>query len=204
MRRARAPRLAAGLVAAAMVVAGCGGATHSTSSAARRAPSSGQAQPSVPKASPRRGRATPSGAPPPASVRVIKAWSSALRRGDVQAAASYFRLPSELINVVGANGLQDLIRIHTLDQAEEANAGLPCGAKFISASKRGPFVNALFRLTGRRGPGGSDCGSAAGQTARTDFVIRDGKIVEWLRAPDEPGDNGNGGPQPSNGPNPVV
>jgi hypothetical protein len=135
---------------------------------------------------------------------VIKAWSSALRRGDVRAAASYFRLPSELINVVGANGLQDLIRIHTLDQAEEANAGLPCGAKFISASRRGPFINALFRLTGRPGPGGGDCGSGAGQTARTDFVIRHGKIVEWLRAPDEPGDNGNGGPQPSNGPGPEV
>jgi hypothetical protein len=135
---------------------------------------------------------------------VIKAWSSALRRGDVRAAASYFRLPSELINVVGANGLQQLIRIHTLAEAEQANATLPCGAKFISASRRGPFVNALFQLTRRPGPGGSDCGSAADQTARTDFVIRAGKIVEWLRAPDEPGDNGNGGPPASNEPPPVV
>lgn len=122
----------------------------------------------------------------------------------MRAAASYFRLPSELINVVGANGLQQLIRIHTLAEAEEANTTLPCGAKFISAYRRGPFVNALFRLTRRPGPGGSGCGSGADQTARTDFVIRHGKIVEWLRAPDEPGDNGNGGPPPSNGPAPVV
>lgn len=149
-------------------------------------------------------QAIPSRTPPVEAVRVIKAWSSALRRGDVQAAASYFRLPSELINVVGPNGLHDLIRIHTLDQAEEANAGLPCGAKFISASRRGPFVNALFRLTRRSGPGGTACGSGAGQTARTNFVIRHGKIVEWLRAPDEPGDNGNSAPPPPDGSAPVV
>ncbi len=142
--------------------------------------------------------------PPRGAVRVIKAWANALRRGDVRTAASYFRRPSEMINVVGANGLHQLIRIHTLTEAEQANETLPCGAKFITASKRGPFVNALFRLTGRSGPGGSGCGSGVGQTARTDFVIRNGKIVEWLRAPDEPGDNQNGGPPTSNGPAPVV
>lgn len=191
------------LVAVILLAAGCGsggegGAAKSSSTRAQHA------QPPAVNPAPNQAPAIPREGAPPASVRVIKAWADALRRGDVRAAASYFRLPSELINVVGVNGLQQLIRIHTLTQAERANETLPCGAKFISASKRGPFVNALFRLTGRSGPGGSDCGSGVGQTARTDFVIRDGKIVEWLRAPDEPGDNGNGGPPPSNGPAPVV
>jgi hypothetical protein len=191
------------LIAVTLVAASCGGGSGGGGGGAAKLSSTraGHAQPPAVNAPPANPR---SGAPPPGSVRVIKAWADALRRGDVRTAASYFRLPSELINVVSVNGLQQLIRIHTLAQAERANETLPCGAKFISASKRGPFVNALFRLTGRSGPGGSACGPGVGQTARTDFVIQDGKIVEWLRAPDEPGDNGNGGSPPSNGPPPVV
>src|ERR1019366_8619235 len=68
-----------------------------------------------------------------------------------------------------------------------ANETLPCGAKLISASRLGRYVNALFRLTDRPGPGGGGCGSGAGQTARTDFLIADGRILEWIRAPDQPG-----------------
>ena len=70
---------------------------------------------------------------------------------------------------------------------------------FLSADQRGRFVNVLFRLTNRPGPGGG-CGSGVGQKARTNFVIAHGQIVEWIRAPDEPGDNppppapGNSGP----------
>lgn len=192
-------------MAVTLVAAGCGGGSGDGGAAKSSSTRAGHAQPPAVNAAPNQAPGIPrEGAPPPASVRVIKAWADALRRGDVRTAASYFRLPSELINVVSVNGLQQLIRIHTPAQAERANETLPCGAKFISASKRGPFVNALFRLTGRSGPGGSACGSGVGQTARTDFVIQDGKIVEWLRAPDEPGDNGNGGPPPSTGPPPVV
>jgi hypothetical protein len=63
-------------------------------------------------------------------------------------------------------------------------------------------VQALFRLTGRPGPGGSTCNPGAGETARTNFVILSGHIHVWLRAPDQPGDNqqppgggsGGGGP----------
>ena len=72
-----------------------------------------------------------------------------------------------------------------------ANAALPCGAQFLSAKLEGRYVNALFRLTNRAGQGGAGgCGSGVGETARTNFVIRDGQIIAWLRAPDEPGDNG--------------
>jgi hypothetical protein len=37
------------------------------------------------------------------------------------------------------------------------------------------------------------CGVGVGQTARTNLVIRNGLIVEWIRAPDLPGDNGGSG-----------
>ena len=129
-------------------------------------------------------------APHPAAVAVIRAWSDALRRGDVRGAARYFALPSVMINGTDATGGAVVITIGTLAEAEEANASLPCGAMLLSADQRGRYVNALFRLTGRAGPGGSTCGTGAGQTARTNFVITGGRILEWIRAPDDPGDNG--------------
>lgn len=134
---------------------------------------------------------SPTGIPPAAgAVAVIKAWSDALRRGDVRGAARYFAVPSVMINGTDASGSALVIAIDTRAEAQAANASLPCGARFISADQRGRYVNALFRLTGRRGPGGSNCGSGAGQTARTNFLIAGGMIVEWIRAPDDPGDNG--------------
>jgi hypothetical protein len=129
-------------------------------------------------------------------VAVIKAWSDALRRGDVRGAARYFAVPSVMINGTDASGSALVVAIDTRAEAQAANASLPCGARFISADQRGRYVNALFRLTARRGPGGSTCGTGAGQTARTDFLIVNGMIVEWIRAPDDPGDNG-GSPAPA-------
>ncbi len=113
----------------------------------------------------------------PAAVGVIRAWSTALRRGDVAAAASYFALPSEFIN-----GPTDAVSIHSHAQARAANASLPCGAVLISAVQRGRFVSALFRLTDRPGSN-ADCGLGAGGLARTNFLIADGRIVDWIRAP---------------------
>jgi hypothetical protein len=139
----------------------------------------------------------PTGIPAnPAAVKVIKAWSDALRRGDVNGAARYFALPSVMINGTGVGGLALVTPIATRADAEAANASLPCGAEFISADQRGRYVNALFRLTNRPGPGGG-CGRGVGQTARTNFVIAGGLIQEWIRAPDEPGDNRGRSPTPT-------
>lgn len=133
----------------------------------------------------------PTGARAPSmDVELIRAWSDALRRGDVRAAARYFALPSVMVNGSTTGGRAFVIAIDTFVQAEAANATLPCGARLISADQRGRFVNALFRLTGRSGLGGSNCGGVTGVTARTNFVIAQGRIVEWIRAPDDPGDNG--------------
>lgn len=128
-----------------------------------------------------------SGGVPSSVVGVIVGWSEALRAGHVAAAARYFRIPSLIFYGSGPP-----IELHSLAQVEAANAELPCGAKFLSARAVGRYVNALFRLTNRPGPGGAGgCGSGTGQTARTNFLIRSGRIVAWLRAPDEPGDNGS-------------
>ena len=94
-----------------------------------------------------------------------------------------------MINGPDPAGDMVLLTIRTRAEAVTANAGLPCGARFISADQRGRYVNALFRLTNRPGPG-AGCGTGAGQTARTNLVIVNGLIVEWIRAPDDPGDNG--------------
>lgn len=152
----------------------------------------------------------PTGVPAAAgAVSVIREWSDALRRGDVRAAGRYFALPSVMVNGTDTGGSALVITIVTPDQAEAANATLPCGAQLISTEQRGRYVNALFRLTGRPGLGGTDCGGGVGTTARTNFVIAGGRIVEWLRAPSDPGDNGapsQPAPEPAHsaGPQPVV
>jgi hypothetical protein len=141
-------------------------------------------KPSAPHAS----KAPASARANPAQVAVIRAWADTLRRGDVPGAAGYFALPSLMINGPDANGNVVGINIRTRAEAEAANASLPCGARLISAAEQGRYINALFRLTNRPGPGGG-CGTGAGQTARTNFVIRNGRIVQWIRAPSQPGDN---------------
>lgn len=178
------------LVAAALLLGvGCGsqshtGAAHRSSARSRTtvrrhpAPTTPVAPPAtVPRHAPR-----PAGAP---TVAVIRHWADALRRGDVGGAARYFDIPS-----VFAPGPDQEVTLHTFADAKAANRALPCGAKLISVMKlSGSLVQGLFRLTGRPGPGGSSCNPGAGQTARTNFVIRSGRIQVWLRAPDDPGDN---------------
>ena len=160
----------------------------------------------------RSGAASPSASPgvPVAVVNVIRGWSDALRAGHVAVAARYFRIPSVFF---AGNGAPIVLR--NLAQVEIANAALPCGARYLSAHRQGRYANALFRLTNRPGPGGEQgCGSGTGQTARVNFLIRGGHIVQWLRAPDQPGDNRSpptapspsqpGPGTPSGGANPVV
>jgi hypothetical protein len=196
------------------LAAGCGGSTKILTHTTRRASTSTTTAPATPTPpAPGSGGQTvptpgPTGIRPAATaVGLIRAWSDALRRGDVPAAARYFALPSVMVNGTDTGGDALVLTIGTRAQAEAANESLPCGARLISADQRGRYVNALFRLTGRPGPGGGNCGGGAGQTARTNFVIAHGMIVEWLRAPDDPGDNGGApppvtpaSPQPS-GPN---
>ena len=194
---ARVPLASFIAVMATGVVVGCGSSgTHSSTTVRHAQRTPPRSTPSLP-ALPHGGSGVPTvPTPAPTGVRpstgavaVIRGWSDALRRGDVQRAAGYFSLPSVMVNGTDSSGAALVIPIGTRAQAAAANASLPCGAEFLSADQRGRYVNALFRLTGRPGLGGSDCGTGVGETARTNFVIIDGRIVEWLRAPDDPGDN---------------
>jgi hypothetical protein len=171
-------RGALALVAVTLALCGCGSGTsrllRSTSSARK------------------------SGVAPAAAVTVIRSWADALRSGHVSAAAAYFRIPSVIYL---GNGPP--VQLRSRAEAQLANAALPCGAQLVSTQRLGRYVNALFRLTDRPGRGGAGgCGSGAGTTARTNFLIEHGQIVEWLRAPDQPGDNGTprGAPRPGTAP----
>jgi len=111
------------------------------------------------------------------ATRVIKEWADELRAGNVQAASQRFEIPA-----VVQNGTPPL----TLTDRNEIllfNESLPCGAELTKAETRGRFTVATFRLTERPGPG--QCGAGVGETAQTAFVIRDGRIAEWRRVPDQ-------------------
>lgn len=110
-------------------------------------------------------------------VRVIEEWSTALREGDVEAAADYFALPA-----IAQNGTPPL-ELESREAVVAFNAALPCGAELIRAEPRGRYTVATFELTER--PGEGTCGPGVGTEARTAFVIRDGEIAAWIRAADE-------------------
>jgi len=119
-----------------------------------------------------------------AGVIVITGWVNALRHGNVDRAAGFFALPS-----VVENGAPP-VTLRNRAQAVAFNRSLPCGAKLVRARPVGGVIAATFRLTER--PGGA-CGPGVGLLARTAFVIRDGKIVQWRRLPNV----GSGQRQPS-------
>lgn len=162
-----APRALLVGIALSLALAGCGGGGESSNG--------GVSTVGAPKIA---------GNADPEDVRVINAWVTALRRGDVDSAAGYFAIPS-----VAQNGPL-LIRIRDLDDARRFNESLPCGALLMRAEAQGQFTTATFRLTERPGPG--VCGPGTGGAATTSFVIRDGKIVQWRRV-----GTGDGQPAPS-------
>jgi hypothetical protein len=173
-----------------LLLAGCGAAAHRhPATTTTHVPSSPPV--TVPSRPPVQIPNPPSTGIPasPADVAVIRGWADALRHGNVALAGRYFALPSEMINGTDA-GSALVLRIGSQSQAVAAQETLPCGARLISTDRRGRYVNALFALTGRPGPGGSRCGGGVGTTARTNFVISGGRIVKWIRAPSEPGDRG--------------
>lgn len=141
------------LVLALLALPACGGGGDSASTTSTESAVSGDAN--------------------PADVQIIDGWVTALRHGDVNAAAGYFAIPS-----VAENG-PTLIEIRDREDARLFNASLPCGAELVRAVPEGDFVVATFELTERPGPG--SCGSGTGAAAQTAFVIEDSRIVEWRR-----------------------
>ena len=116
---------------------------------------------------------------------VVRAWADELRRGDVAAASARFALMAEV-----SNGTP-VVRLRTRADVRAFNASLPCGARVVGTRRAHGLVIADFVLTER--PGG-DCGRGTGGSVSTAFEIRDGRIVRWLRLPDD------FGPQEPRGP----
>lgn len=128
----------------------------------------------------RKGPGESATAAPAGAVRVIRGWSDTLRTGAAIDAARFFALPSLLQLTPGG----PVGTIRTRREVIAFDLTLPCGATLLRASRDGRYVNALFALSNRPG---ARC-DAPGRTARTRFLIRGGKIVEWRRAADQPGD----------------
>src|SRR3954454_18013321 len=106
----------------------------------------------------------------PTQVQVVVDWARAESSGDNEGAASYFAIPS-----FAQNGFN--FHIKDIDDARRFNASLPCGAIVEEAVEDGHYIVVTFRLGERANS--NDCGAGAGQTARTAFLIENGKIVEW-------------------------
>ncbi|HEX8206892.1 MAG TPA: hypothetical protein VF587_12605 [Solirubrobacteraceae bacterium] len=147
------------------LTAGCGGGDEDDAAGPRRPPS-------VPAPAPAAGEA------------VVRAWAADLRRGDVDAAASRFAVPSVVQNGGPAE------RLTTRLQVRSFNASLPCGGRVSEIKPHAGVLLVTFVLTER--PGGA-CGAGAGGTASTAFDVRDGRIVRWIRVPER------GEPQPPTG-----
>jgi hypothetical protein len=112
---------------------------------------------------------------------VVRAWSAALRAGDVDAATALWAVPSKVQNGTPVLTLSSLAYVRVF------NASLPCGSVVTSTGGAKGFTIATFRLTSRKG---SMCDAAAGASARSAILVRGGKIVAWYRLPDDPDDPG--------------
>jgi hypothetical protein len=164
------------------LLAGCGGSSGDDQ--ARTAPPRTDTVPAPAPGTQRDPRELPAGVPlrasddaDPARARVIRAWSAAMRAGDIDAANALWASPAKVQNGTPVLTLETRAAIGVF------NGSLPCGSVVTSAGGApGGFTVATFRLTDRAG---SEC-DGAGNSARTAILVRDGRIVEWYRLPDDP------------------
>lgn len=177
------PRLATVPLLCLLTLAGCSGGGDDDGERARATPTT------TPKAADGDAELSPGGSssrerPPTGPVTkaeraVVRGWADALRHGDVARASSYWRVPA-----IAANGSQPF-RLVTRRAVRNFNEGLTCGARLESVERDKTYVLATFRLTDRRDRPGA-CAQGVGNRARTLFLLRDGKIVQWIRAADPP------------------
>jgi uncharacterized protein YceK len=109
--------------------------------------------------------------------RVIRTWAERLRGGDVEGAAALWAVPSR-----AANGSPPL-ELSTPEAVEAFNEAFPCGS-VVTDTRPGDdgFTVTDFRLTMREG---ADCQGGEGGEASAAIRVRDGRITDWLRLPDD-------------------
>lgn len=164
----------AALLLAVGTLAGCGGGGGAPEPAADVSPPAATA----PAPTPRTPGPGASGGKPAtaAETRVIRRWAALVAKGDPAGAAALFSVPALLQIVPGGPTLTARDR----SVLRGFNASLPCAAKLVRATRRGPYADALFTLGPRPGQPPTSCRG----TARTAFRIRAGRIHEWRRLPD--------------------
>ena len=176
------PRLATVLLLCLLVLAGCGGGDDGKPDPrlTLTTPKGGEGDAELSPGGPSSRRPRPRSGPVTSAERaVIRGWADALRRGDVARASGYWRVPA-----IAANGSRPF-RLVTRRAVRQFNEGLTCGARLESVERDKTYVLATFRLTGRRDRPGA-CAQGVGNRARTLFLLRGGKIVQWIRATDPP------------------
>ncbi|MBA3327416.1 MAG: hypothetical protein H0T43_03850 [Solirubrobacterales bacterium] len=174
-------------VPGALALSACGAGPADRGDAPRTLPSAppSEGRPADPRAIPETVPLQADGPADPGQTRVIRAWARALREGDVARAASYWAVPSR-----AQNGTP-VLTLRSEADTRAFNRALPCGAVLTRSGGACAYTITTVRLTQRPG---ADCGSGAGGSARNAIRVRDGKIVEWYRLPEDPGD-GRGGPE---------
>jgi len=174
------PRLATVLLST-LLLAGCGGGGDDgrKDRLTLTTPKAGQQEPeAAPGGGSRQGQQR-TGPVTAAETAVIRGWADALRRGDVERAVGFWRTPA-----IAANGSQPF-KLLTRRAVRYFNDGLTCGARLESVERDKVYLLATFRLTERKGRAGA-CGQGVGNRVRTLFLLRRGKIVQWIRASDPP------------------
>ena len=111
-------------------------------------------------------------------AEAIRAWSTALNRGDYDKAASYFAEDAIVEQT-------EEVRLPDRKAAVAFNRSLPCQADVTDVEDEGDTVLAAFRLRGGSG-GGCD-----GGTARVRFRFEDGKFAEWRQLSESPPADGD-------------
>jgi hypothetical protein len=173
------PRLATVLLLCLLALAGCGGGGTPAPRQTPTTPKAGENDSELSPGGSSARRRPRTGPVTKAERAVIRGWADALRRGDVERASGYWRVPA-----IAANGSQPF-RLVTRRAVRQFNEGLTCGARLESVERDKTYVLATFRLTGRRDRPGA-CAQGVGNRARTLFLLRGGKIVQWIRAVDPP------------------
>jgi limonene-1,2-epoxide hydrolase len=178
------PATIAAAVLCAVALPACGASSGAGDQAGART-AAPNAEPSTPTPEGNDPRELPDGVPlrasraaDPRAARVVRAWAAAMRAGDMDAANELWTAPAKVQNGTPVLTLSNPAEVAVF------NGALPCGSVVtaVGGAPRG-FVVATVRLTRRRG---ADCGSGTHNSARTAIRVRDGRIVEWYRLPDDP------------------
>ena len=176
------PRLATVLLLPLLLLAGCGGG-GGEKQPGRLTLTTPKADQGEPQAQPGGGGETKApaartGPVTAAEKAVIRGWADALRRGDVERAIGYWRTPA-----IAANGSQPF-KLLTRRAVRQFNDGLDL-RRAARVRRARPGLRA-GHLPAHRAQGRARSAAApgVGNRARTLFLLRGGKIVQWIRATD--------------------